>query len=144
MTDGIPPPGRAGRTARGAISELRACAYLMAADYYVFRCESPHAPFDLVAYKDGVCHRVEVKSISRVSELTPAARQNPDRCAPSFSWPVNDDWDLLIVVDHRQDRILRFTSDMSRDAIRNSVREAYGFPPKPPGPWNKGMRRSAA
>jgi hypothetical protein len=100
----------------------------MADGYYVFRCESPSAPFDLVAYRDGICHRVEVKSIT--------VKAGP--CAPTFSWPSNDEWDLLVVVDHVRDRFFRFTRDVAKDDARVAVREAYGFPANIG--WNTGPR----
>lgn len=119
--------GRLSPSATGALSELRACAYLMADGYYVFRCESPSAPFDLVAYRGGTCCRVEVKSISQTAPYS-----------PTISWPTNDEWDLLIAVDHARDRLFRFTRDMSKDDVRIAIKEAYGFPANLG--WSKGLR----
>ena len=99
----------------------------MADGYYVFRCESPSAPFDLVAYRDGICHRVEVKSISKGA-----------LAAPTFSWPSNDEWDLLVVVDHVRDRFFRFTRDAGKDEARLAIKEAYGFPANIG--WSQGLR----
>jgi len=46
----------------GAASELVACAYLMRAGYEVFRAVSPSTSCDLIACRDGVTKRVEVRS----------------------------------------------------------------------------------
>ena len=100
----------------GAISEIRACAFLMEAGYYVYRCESPNAPFDLVAYKDGACCRVEVKTITH--------QQNAGR-VPTFKWPTNDEWDLLVVVDG--DVFFLFASGVTPDAVRDHLRRHYGL-----------------
>jgi hypothetical protein len=74
---------------KGAISELVACAYLMRKAYHVFRCESPNAPFDLFAYKDGTALRVEVKTMGGYRNA---------REVPGFPLPSNLEWDLLLVV----------------------------------------------
>ena len=101
----------------GAVSELRACAYLMTLGYYVYRCESPAAPFDLVAYRDGVCLRVEVKSLSK----------SKDHLAPGFCAPRNLEWDLLLVVG--PDKVFTFERSTSIEEARRQVRVHYGFPP---------------
>lgn len=99
----------------GAASELRACAELMQLGYHVYRCESPNAPFDLAAYKDGKCVRVEVKTMTE-----PAGTY-----APSFSYPKNDEWDLLMVVAHK--RIFIFEAGTTAKQARDQIRAAYGF-----------------
>lgn len=73
----------------GAQSELAAAAHLMGLDYKVFRAMSPSSPFDLVAYKDGQCLRVEVKT---------AKINRPLGVRPAWSIPVHDEWDLLAIV----------------------------------------------
>jgi hypothetical protein len=99
---------------RGAASELLACAALMKAGYYVYRCESPTAPFDLVAYRDGRCLRVEVKSAT----ITNESRQR----APVFGWPRNDEWDLVIIVG--SDRMFCFDSDTAWTDARDIMRKS--------------------
>lgn len=119
--------------ARGAISELRACADLMAAGYYVYRCESSAAPFDLVAYKDGQILRVEVKSVSWNLD-----RRDEERVValhPNFTWPKNTEWDLLAVVG--DDQVFYFDSSTTREEARNHVREHYGFAPGQYGPYKR-------
>lgn len=107
-----------GRSHRGAASELLVCAALIGAGYHVYRAESPHAPFDLVAYQDGVCQRVEVRSIT----------VHPDeRHAPTFPWPKHSDWDLLAVAGI--DRIFFFDAATAVDEARDIVRVHYGFEP---------------
>lgn len=101
----------------GAIGELVACAHLMQLGYHVYRSESPAAPFDLVAYRDGVCHRVEVKCVTST------------RNSPQFSYPKNDQWDMLAVVITEDSHVFLFEPTMSRLEMRNAVRVHLGFPP---------------
>jgi len=102
----------------GATSELIACAELMRLGYFVYRCESPSAPFDLVAYRDGRCLRVEVKTISMT------------KYAPSYTHPVNDEWDLLAVVGQGADVFL-FEAGTPGLEIRNALRLHFGYPALP-------------
>jgi hypothetical protein len=51
-----------GRANTGAVSELLASADLLRRGYDVFRAVSPQCPCDLVAMRDGVCLRVEVRT----------------------------------------------------------------------------------
>ncbi len=50
------------RGTNGAASELIASVDLLKRGYAVFRAVSPHCPCDLVAMRDGVCLRVEVRT----------------------------------------------------------------------------------
>lgn len=113
------------RCAIGAINELRASSHLMAAGYYVYRCLAPHAPFDLVAYRDGRCLRVEVKSISYPNGFF--QRDLDDviyKQAPTFGWPTNDQWDVLVIVG--EDRCFCFDSDTPREDVKATIRKHYG------------------
>lgn len=112
------PVSELSRSDKGAASELLACAALMRAGYFVYRAESPSAPFDLVAYRDGRCLRVEVKGIA------PQARESH---APAFTWPRNTSWDLLAVVG--ADRVFFFDSDTTADEARDTIRAHYGHEP---------------
>lgn len=77
-------------TARGAASEMVACAYFMAHGYHVFRAVAASCPVDLIVQKPGeALVRVEVKSASR----GPMARNW------TYVHPTNDTvWDLLAIV----------------------------------------------
>jgi len=110
---------RLGTGHRGAISELLACAHLMELGYIVYRCESPHAPFDLVAYRDGVCYRVEVKSLTRSSA--------PHSYAPSFDAPKNEEWDLLAVADGANGRVFVFDRSTTIAEDRLEILRAYNI-----------------
>lgn len=109
-------------SARGAAGELLAAAHLMRKGWYVYRCQSPAAPFDLVAYQHstGELLRVEVKSANQ----TPAPRSGStvsDETSISFSWPTNDDWDLLIAVDDVAGVCIEITDKnplVGRDLVR--------------------------
>lgn len=118
----VPPNRLSLRGVTGAASELVVCAELMRLGYHVFRCESPTAPFDLVAYRDGQCLRVEVKSLS--------FQQNS---APVVSVPTNDEWDLVAYVGRDAD-VFVFQPQPSADALRrlvhDRVRAHYGFAPR--------------
>jgi hypothetical protein len=116
----LPIPYRS-QSGKGAAAELIACAYLMRQGYDVYRCESPHAPFDLVAHQNGIMQRVEVKTLNYSHTLRPTY-------APSFSWPVNDEWDVLIVVDH-DDNICHEVYTHDRRAAIEQIRALYGFSP---------------
>jgi len=48
----------------GAFGELIVCSDLMLDGYEVFRAESPSTSCDLIAMKNGICFRVEVKTSS--------------------------------------------------------------------------------
>lgn len=80
---------------KGAAGELLACAHLMRQGWHVYRCASPHAPFDLIAWSAGTFVRVEVKTSGKPDGAT---REH-------FGWPTNDEWDLLIVVTSSGDCI---------------------------------------
>jgi len=47
---------------RGAISELRACSYLLSSGYEVFRNVSAHGSIDVIGIKDGKVYYFDVKS----------------------------------------------------------------------------------
>jgi hypothetical protein len=108
-------PVRLSSATTGAASELIACAELMRLGYCVYRCESPHAPFDLVAYRDGRCLRVEVKTLA-VSEY-----------APSFTAPTNSEWDLLALVS-RAGEVFLFEPSLNVGEIRAAIRTHFGLP----------------
>jgi hypothetical protein len=46
----------------GAVSELRVCADLLLKEYEVFRAMSPSCSCDLMALKEGLIQRIEVRS----------------------------------------------------------------------------------
>ncbi len=109
------------KQSKGAAAELLAAGWALARGLHVYRAQSPAAPFDLVLVEP-VSHRlirVEVKSIYRHS---------PAIYCPNFSWPVNDDWDWLLVVDVDHDgRVFRFDHGQSADECRNIVRAHFGY-----------------
>jgi predicted HTH transcriptional regulator len=88
----------------------------MAKGYYVFRGESPHAPFDLVAYKEGKCYRVEVKTVTAGKWL-------------NIGTPANDEWDILIGVDFKNNMVFEFEQGTSRKQMIAEMRAAYGMSP---------------
>jgi len=123
MTDGT----WQSKGAKGAASELVACAHLMRQGWHVFRCESPNSPFDLVAYREGEFLRVEVKSISRVPLAR--TRRSPDpRMGVGIPWPSNDEWDLLIAVDPDEARCFEITTHDPREGT-DLLRVHYGHMP---------------
>lgn len=102
--------------AHGASSELIASAHLLQKGYYVFRSQSPSSPFDLIAYSNGECIRVEVKS---------AMMRNG---VPGYPHPSNDEYDLLIVVGP-DNHCFEFDCKLGREEITDSIRGHYGFLP---------------
>lgn len=120
--EGFTSDGISSRSTKGSIGELIACAELMRRGFHVFRCESPNAPFDLVAYRDGQCQRVEVKTIT-------FTERSDWRIAPSFVWPRNDEWDLLLVVGADAD-VFVFASGTPQEACAGTIRAHYGFAPR--------------
>lgn len=109
--------------AKGAANELIACAHLMSKGYYVFRCQSPNAPFDLVAYIDGECIRVEVKSISY---------SMPKRSKVSYvnlATPSHKEYDLLIAVG-KDKHCFEFSPDVTRAEITDAFKAHYGLIPR--------------
>jgi len=63
----------------GTFSELLVTTDLIACGFYVFRCVSPHAPFDLVALKDTTLIKIEVKTTTRTLKgllITPKHSHN--------------------------------------------------------------------
>jgi hypothetical protein len=137
-----PVPAYTGKTAKGAASELIAVAYFLRQGYYVYRSESPHAPFDLMIYKDGVSQRVEVKSVP--VRLSPDGK---DRWV-TVSYPRNDEWDLLaFVVD---ESCVRVYGKEDHETLQSDLREVVDQLPhhpewiisnRPPAPT--GRRRGA-
>lgn len=115
-TDLSPWPART--SARGAISELAACTWFMERGFYVYRCQSPHAPFDLVAYRPGgPALRVEVKSatVNRRGHV-------------SLRMPPPGHWDLLAVVG-RDGAVLTFGPGATYTEVQGAVRSHYGARP---------------
>lgn len=55
------------QAAVGAMSEILVAADLFKRGYYVFRALASTGPFDLIAYRDGDCLRVEVKTGRRAA-----------------------------------------------------------------------------
>jgi hypothetical protein len=106
------------RSGKGAASELIASVHLLRQGYHVYRSMAGTAPFDLVAYRDGVLLRVEVKSATM--------KPGNDRYAPCFTWPANEDWDLLLVADDETGKCVEITSH-NPSVGRNQFREHYGF-----------------
>jgi hypothetical protein len=110
----------------GAASELIVCAELMRLGFNVFRCESPHAPFDLIAYRDGRFLRVEVKTVSL------------QKTAPTFAVPKNDEWDLVALVSKATGDVFFFESGATYRVMHDTIRPHLGYPPvidpKPPAP----------
>lgn len=121
----IDPPGTAIRKSRiGAVSELRAAVHLMQQGFDVFRCVAPHAPFDLVAHRDGTLYRVEVKTMSKPVKET---------YSPVIGWPVNEDWDLLVICG--ENGIFQFANGVTKDEVRNEIRRVLGIVPAEPRPY---------
>jgi hypothetical protein len=104
------------RKSMGAASELRACAYLLAQSYDVYRSVAPHAGFDLIAWRDDAAIRVEVKTLGKP--------KNAAHCPP-FGWPVNDEWDLLLIVG--PDRIFEYGAGAQRGEASAQIRAHYGL-----------------
>ena len=102
---------------QGTASELLACAELIRQGYYVFRAIGPHSPFDLVAYRDGHCLRVEVKTVSH--------RRQGEREYVGFATPANDEWDLLMIVDPQH--VFTFTPDVARPQMCAELRHYFGL-----------------
>lgn len=120
----VDPTGTQVRRSRvGSVSELRASVHLMQQGFDVFRCVAPHAPFDLVAHRDGQLYRVEVKTLGRPAR---------DTHVPLTSWPTNDDWDLLVLCGEKM--IFQFAYGVTRDDVREEVRAALGIVAAEPVP----------
>lgn len=49
----------------GAISELLVAIDLLSKCYHIFRSESPNSPCDLIAVKNNICIKIEVRTIAR-------------------------------------------------------------------------------
>lgn len=77
-----------GRGNSGAYSELIAAACLFRHGYYVFRNLGPHGPCDLIALKDGICLRVEVKTEVPFSNQIPTHK----------GYQLGKDYDVMSVV----------------------------------------------
>jgi hypothetical protein len=122
-----------GKVFKGAAAELMVCVHLMRQGYYVYRAESPHGPFDLVAYRDGVTLRVEVKSMNW--SLTNRERGY----GPSVTWPTNDEWDLLVVVDH-ESQVCHEITTRDRSVAVCDIRRFCGYP-APTGPLTLPMTK---
>jgi hypothetical protein len=108
----------------GAVSELRAAAHLMQQGFDVFRCVAPHAPFDLVAHRDGTLYRVEVKTLSKPAK---------DSYSPVIGWPVNEDWDLLVICG--ENAVFQFAYGVTKDEVRDEIRRALGIVSAEPRPY---------
>jgi DNA-directed RNA polymerase subunit RPC12/RpoP len=97
---------------RGAIVELRVEVDLLSKGYHVFRSESPACPCDLVVIKDGLCAKVEVRTVSYLDkngEVPKSAYSENSEHIPGFI-----DWWALWVVD----RIIYVKSKSSKCELR--------------------------
>lgn len=101
----------------GASAELRAAAHFMDEGYYVFRAVAAASPVDLVIYREGVCHRVEVKSATFSSS------------GVGFTRPRNNEWDLLAIAD--VDKVFVFGPERSHEDMRDEMRKHYAHPEPP-------------
>lgn len=79
-----------GSAQSGAYSELLAAAELLRQGYYVFRNMGPTGPCDLIALKNGICLRVEVKTQVPYAKGLPTSR----------NYELGEDYDLLALVDY--------------------------------------------
>lgn len=93
----------------GAASELLAATDLIQNGFDVFRNLSPNGPCDLIAMKDGVLLRIEVKSAPHTKEY----------------W-----YDVLAVVSQK-DGTVKYSPDITDWATYDFVRAQY----KPPIRW---------
>ena len=49
---------------KGAVAELKATAWLLQQGYEVFRNVSPYGPYDIIAIKDDIIEKIDVKTAS--------------------------------------------------------------------------------
>lgn len=117
--------------AKGAASELIACAHFLKQGYYVYRSEGQHAPFDLVVYKGGALLRVEVKSVSIQVNASTGARS----C--TFARPKNEEYDLLAVVI--DDHVIVFERGSLMTDCMAAVRQVVAAMPDQ-GHWGEDSR----
>jgi hypothetical protein len=113
----------------GPASELRAAVHLMRQGFDVFRCVGPHAPFDLVAYRNGQLYRVEVKTLSK---------SKSDSFVPPFGWPVNDEWDLVVLCGDGV--IFQWSAGVTREEARLQIAESLQIVRKVPPEPRRGPR----
>lgn len=111
-------PSKAAKKRLGAVSELRAAAHLMAQGFDVYRCVAAHGAFDLVASRDGVLYRVEVKTITN--------RSTGCLHIPIYNWPSNDDWDIVVFCSDAA--IFQFPFGVTRDHVRAEIVTGLGLP----------------
>ena len=64
----------------GAVSELLASTDLLAQGFEVFRALSPHCGCDLIACRDGLALRIEVRTGQRRNGTISFARSSADDC----------------------------------------------------------------
>lgn len=106
--------------ARGAASEMIACAYLIGQGFHVFRAVAPSCPVDLVAWRVGEQPiLVEVKTASRPPNAPGSL---------GFAWPRNREWQLLIVIGP-EGLPVEITPDVSQPDAVDLVRAAHGLGP---------------
>ena len=74
----------------GALSELLVAADMMRQGYDVFRAESPHAPFDLVAYRDSAFTRVEVRTVNVRADGSPSPSVKPTDICDLYAFVSHD------------------------------------------------------
>jgi hypothetical protein len=107
---------------KGAAGELVTAAYFLTLGYYVYRSQGAHAPFDLVAYKDGVCTRVEVKSVNV------CIYEKTGKRMISIGSIRNSEYDLFSVVIDQT--VMIFDRGVDIEDVRIEVRRAVAAMPE--------------
>lgn len=115
-------------SARGAASELVACAWLLERGWHVCRSVSPSCPFDGIAWRDGVALRFEVKTLSLTLAHQAGTLGFARYPGATFTAPGNNEWDLLLVVGPAD--VHSFGPEDDRDDMIDMLRRHYGLAPR--------------
>lgn len=102
------------KTYLGSLGEAKVIAKLTQERYHVFTQVSGKAPFDLVAYKDGILYRVSVKSVTKKNESGVYTVQlkivRPNRTGNKITNFDNTSCDILAVYLFEDDEVMLIDS----------------------------------
>ena len=99
------------KTHSGQVSELKVMADLAVKGYHIFNQISGKAPFDIIAYKDGVLKRISIKSTTKqpntIGKYAIELRRIRSNKTSNNIYKIEEnEFDILAVYIFKEDKII--------------------------------------